>query len=208
MAFDFSTLITDRTAEDVAARNEKGTYNASDLNRVNAAMADLAGRFRARGCGLPGYQAFSRRVRLYGDGNEYPVLTGGWADNTNIIWAGHSDRADVTKGSSLIISSSANNRVGVVQTLKPIDAAYLTKMVVEIGNPVGSSYVNFGLSQLAEGDINSGFWTKYSAMWTPTAIKTYTIDISGLTGWFYPTVSYISRTAETSAATFVSMYVE
>lgn len=208
MAFDFSTLITDRTAADVAARNEKGTYNASDLNRVNAAMDDLAGRFRARGCGLPGYQVFSRRIWLYGDGNEHSALTGGWADNTNIIWAGHSDRADVTKGSTIIISSSAGNRVSVVQTLKPIDAAYLTKMVVEIGNPVGNSYVITGLSKLTEGDINSGFWTKYGVMWTPTAIKACTIDISGLTGWFYPTVSYLSRTADTSMATFVSMYVE
>lgn len=31
-------LIFDRTAEDVAARNGKGTYNAVDLNRVEAAV--------------------------------------------------------------------------------------------------------------------------------------------------------------------------
>ena len=34
-------LITDRTAADVAAKNEKGTYNAADLNRVSEAVAYL-----------------------------------------------------------------------------------------------------------------------------------------------------------------------
>ena len=38
------TLITDRTQADVDARNDKGTYNASDLNRVGAAVAYVAGR--------------------------------------------------------------------------------------------------------------------------------------------------------------------
>ena len=38
------TLITDRTQADVDARNHKGTYNASDLNRVGAAVAYVAGR--------------------------------------------------------------------------------------------------------------------------------------------------------------------
>lgn len=38
------TLITDRTQADVDARNKKGTYNASDLNRVGAAVAYVAGR--------------------------------------------------------------------------------------------------------------------------------------------------------------------
>lgn len=42
MAFDFSTLVTDRTAADAAAMNGKGTYNASDLNRVGAAVAYVA----------------------------------------------------------------------------------------------------------------------------------------------------------------------
>ena len=38
------TLITDRTQADADARNDKGTYNASDLNRVGAAVAYVAGR--------------------------------------------------------------------------------------------------------------------------------------------------------------------
>lgn len=43
------TLITDRTQADVDARNGKGTYNASDLNRVAAAMNYVAGRLEAAG---------------------------------------------------------------------------------------------------------------------------------------------------------------
>ena len=42
-------LVTDRTAADVAAQNAKGTYNASDLNRVGAAMNYVADRLRAAG---------------------------------------------------------------------------------------------------------------------------------------------------------------
>lgn len=53
MAFDLSTLVTDRTSEDVAARNAKGTYNAADLNRVGAAVEYIAGRFTAYGYASP-----------------------------------------------------------------------------------------------------------------------------------------------------------
>lgn len=42
-------LVTDRTAADVNAGNDKGTYNASDLNRVGAAMNYVADRLRAAG---------------------------------------------------------------------------------------------------------------------------------------------------------------
>lgn len=60
MAFDFSTLITDRTLEDVAARNEKGSYNATDLNRVDACLDDLVARLSRVGCNVPGY----KRVKI------------------------------------------------------------------------------------------------------------------------------------------------
>ena len=49
MSFDFSTLITDRTKADVTAKNDKGTYKASDLNRVGAAMNYVAARLREQG---------------------------------------------------------------------------------------------------------------------------------------------------------------
>lgn len=56
MSFDFSTLVTDRTAADVGARNDKGTYNASDLNRVDACLEYLSARLTGYGYVLPGYQ--------------------------------------------------------------------------------------------------------------------------------------------------------
>lgn len=43
------TLITDRTQADAYARNNKGTYNASDLNRVGAAMNYVSDRLREAG---------------------------------------------------------------------------------------------------------------------------------------------------------------
>ena len=43
------TLVTARTQADVDAGNAKGTYNASDLNRVWAAMNYVADRLRAAG---------------------------------------------------------------------------------------------------------------------------------------------------------------
>lgn len=43
------TLVTDRTQADVDAGNAKGTYNASDLNRVGAAMNYVAARLREQG---------------------------------------------------------------------------------------------------------------------------------------------------------------
>ena len=49
MSFDMSSLITDRSAADVLAKNSKGTYNASDMNRVGAAMNYVAARLREQG---------------------------------------------------------------------------------------------------------------------------------------------------------------
>lgn len=42
-------LVTDRTRADVTAGNEKGSYNASDLNRVGAAMNYVADRLTEQG---------------------------------------------------------------------------------------------------------------------------------------------------------------
>ena len=47
------TLITDRTAEDVASKTAKGFYNATDLNRVGAAVEYVAERFQALGYHCP-----------------------------------------------------------------------------------------------------------------------------------------------------------
>lgn len=56
MAFDFSTLVTDRTLEDVSNKTAKGFYNATDLNRVDACMEDLVARLGRVGCNVPGYE--------------------------------------------------------------------------------------------------------------------------------------------------------
>ena len=53
MSFDLSNLITDRTRADVANETDKGFYNASDLNRVGAAVEYIAGRFAALGYACP-----------------------------------------------------------------------------------------------------------------------------------------------------------
>lgn len=47
-------LVTDRSPADVAARNEKGTYNEADLNRVLRACSWLAGKLEGYGYGVPG----------------------------------------------------------------------------------------------------------------------------------------------------------
>ena len=46
-------FITDRTRADVANQTDKGFYNASDLNRVGAAVEYIAGRFTALGYDCP-----------------------------------------------------------------------------------------------------------------------------------------------------------
>lgn len=47
------SLITDRTRADVENETDKGFYNASDLNRVGAAVEYVAGRFAALGYACP-----------------------------------------------------------------------------------------------------------------------------------------------------------
>lgn len=44
-----ATFVFDRTSEDVAARNAKGTYNATDLNRVQNACDEIAAALTAAG---------------------------------------------------------------------------------------------------------------------------------------------------------------
>lgn len=60
------TLVTDRTAADAAAKNEKGTYNAADLNRVNEAVAYLRPIFSEFG-----YSVSDSELRTWAE-NELP----------------------------------------------------------------------------------------------------------------------------------------
>lgn len=55
MSFDFFSLVTDRTQSDVTLLNNKGTYNAADMNRVTAAMDTLYGFLTGLGYAVPGY---------------------------------------------------------------------------------------------------------------------------------------------------------
>lgn len=54
------TLITDRTQADADAMNDKGTYKASDLNRVCDAMEYLHNLFKSYGYSMPNY----KRIKL------------------------------------------------------------------------------------------------------------------------------------------------
>ena len=49
-----SVLVTDRTQSDVNDRNEKGTYNEADLNRVLRACSWLAGKLEGYGYSAAG----------------------------------------------------------------------------------------------------------------------------------------------------------
>lgn len=60
------TLVTDRSAADVAAKNEKGTYNAADLNRVSEAVAYLRPNFAEFG-----YAVDDSELRTWAE-NELP----------------------------------------------------------------------------------------------------------------------------------------
>lgn len=89
MSFDYTTLVTDRTAADVARvkalaakgwaamtadeqaewlTDMKGAYNAGDLNRVSACLEDLVQRFGWAGYAVPGYE----RLKIERSGSRLP----------------------------------------------------------------------------------------------------------------------------------------
>lgn len=95
MAFDFSTLVTDRKQSDVAYVKQliakivagteteaelaewksftlKGSYNYTDLNRVTAAMEDLKLRLEGYGYAVPGYQRIEVPHPVTGGGSRLP----------------------------------------------------------------------------------------------------------------------------------------
>ena len=100
MAFDFSTLITDRSPEDLQALRDllatpmadwtaeqlaqfnqaasKGAYNYTDLNRVIAAMDDINVRLTAAG-----YETGYQRIRVPHQGGEDIELPEGY---TRLAW--------------------------------------------------------------------------------------------------------------------------
>ena len=107
MAFDFSTLVTDRTQQDVAYVKQlaeklvtgiateaekaewksfalKGAYNYTDLNRVTAAMEDLKLRLEGYGYAVPGYQKIEVPHPVTGGGSKLPegYMELSWIEST------------------------------------------------------------------------------------------------------------------------------
>ena len=76
MAFDFSTLVTDRTLEDVTNKTAKSFYNATDLNRVDACLEDLVARLRRIGYNVLGYE----RVKIERETKPASRLPEGYAE--------------------------------------------------------------------------------------------------------------------------------
>lgn len=76
MAFDFSTLVTDRTLKDVSNKTAKGFYNATDLNRVGDCLEDLVARLRRIGYNVPGYE----RVKIERETKPASRLPEGYAE--------------------------------------------------------------------------------------------------------------------------------
>lgn len=67
-------LVTDRTFLDVEQKNEKGTYNASDLNRVISAEEYLIGLFTNMGYMVPYKKIIiDRNGRTIWNGNDIPT---------------------------------------------------------------------------------------------------------------------------------------
>ena len=82
MSFDFSSLVTDRTQADVETRNDKGIYQAADLNRVTAAMEARANQFSVLGYSTTGYQ------RIKAVEQEAPRIPEGYTELESITSSG------------------------------------------------------------------------------------------------------------------------
>ena len=102
MAFDFSTLITDRTLEDVANKTAKGFYNATDLNRVDACLEDLVARLGRVGCNVPGYE----RVKIGRETKPASRLPEGYTELEYI-------RSDGGQHIDALVTPTQNTRVNI-----------------------------------------------------------------------------------------------
>lgn len=103
------TLITNRTQADVIAGNAKGTYNASDLNRVGEAEEYLHDLFESYGYSMPNY----KRIKLQRPGHyethtvTKPILPDGYTQLEYIQSTGtqYIDTNWVHKANSKIVVS-------------------------------------------------------------------------------------------------------
>ena len=147
MSFDFTTLVTDRTQADAGARNDKGTYQAADLNRVTAALDDLESRLAALGY-VTGYAP----VYIHHlDGSTDTV----WRENDEDIRA---DRIEAYRANVASIRGAFAQLAATAQT--PADLELLTwaeaNDIERILQAVDDSLRRMALSRWYSGEIYSG----------------------------------------------------
>lgn len=147
MSFDYTTLVTDRTQADAAARNDKGTYQAADLNRVTAALEDLESRLAALGY-VTGYAPV---YILHLDGTTDTV----WREDDEDIRA---DRIEAYRANVASIRSAFSQLAATAQT--PADLELLTwaeaNDIERILQAVDDSLRRMALSRWYSGEIYSG----------------------------------------------------
>ena len=147
MSFDFTTLVTDRTQADTAARNDKGTYQAADLNRVTEALEDLESRLAALGY-VTGYAPV---YILHLDGTTDTV----WREDDEDIRA---DRIEAYRANVASIRSAFAHLAATPQT--PADLELLTwaeaNDIERILQAVDDSLRRMAQSRWYSGEIYSG----------------------------------------------------
>lgn len=147
MSFDFTTLVTDRTQADAEARNDKGTYQAAELNRVTEAMEDLESRLAALGY-VTGYAPV---YILHLDGTTDTV----WREDDEDIRA---DRIEAYRANVASIRGAFVQLAVTPQT--PADLELLTwaeaNDIERILQAVDDSLRRMALSRWYSGEIYSG----------------------------------------------------
>lgn len=147
MSFDYTTLVTDRTQADAAARNDKGTYRAADLNRVTEALEDLESRLAALGY-ITGYAPV---YILHLDGTTDTVW---WEDDEDI----RADRIEAYRANVASIRGAFTQLAATPQT--PADLELLTwaeaNDIERILQAVDDSLRRMALSRWYSGEIYSG----------------------------------------------------
>lgn len=183
MAFDFSTLVTDRTQQDVAYVKQlidklvlgtatdaekaewnsftlKGAYNHTDLNRVTAAMEDLKLRLEGYGYFVPGY----RRIQV-----SHPVIGGG-----SRLPEGYTELAYIQSTGTQYIDTGfkANNNTRVVA-----DAQFVSTSSPQVlfGGRTSAGSKNYTL-MLTDGVFRSNYNGTYTQTWSVGLTTKRTFD--------------------------------
>lgn len=177
MAFDFSTLVTDRTQADVAAQNDKGTYNATDLNRVDVALEDLAARFRAAGYALPTYQRVlvHKSPRRLPDG--YTQLEYIQSSGTQYIDTGAKPNQNYTLKIKFQTTQSSSGGIAVCDQGWQLNGFGIWCNAAEFGDQTVQSLTLYGADPIEAALSQSGLVVNGEQVWTPTT-ATFTVPAS------------------------------